>query len=273
MGDSITRTKVSFPMSEQWILHSEIGNSPYKIYVAKPKEPAPPSGYPIIYVLDGNAFFRTFQEVIRVQSRRPDKTGIIPAIIVGIGYPVEEDFPSIYRFYDFTPPSSSVNLPLRPGGKPWPKTGGAELFLNFIEKQLKPQLHKQFHLDAKRQTIFGHSLGGLFALDVLFTKTDAFQTYIVSSPSIWWNNQCILEKEQQFVSRLNNNEVDAKVFFAVGSLEKDYMIKDVTELSKRLSDFNHTGLQVEFHEAEGENHISVVTATLSRALRFVFSHQ
>ncbi len=271
MEDSITRTKVSLPLSEQWIMHSKTGHSPYKICVARPKEPAPPSGYPIIYVLDGNAFFHMFQEVIRVQSGRPDKTGITPAIIVGIGYPVEEDFPSKYRIYDFTPPSFSVNLPLRPNGEPWPKTGGAEFFLNFIEEQLKPQLDSQFHLDLKRQTIFGHSLGGMFALDVLFTKTDAFQTYIVSSPSIWWNNQCILKKEQQFVSRLNKNKADVGIFFAVGSLEKDHMIEDVKELSKRLSNFNRTGLQVEFIEADGENHLSVVPATLSCALRFVFN--
>lgn len=210
MGDSLARTNILIPGAEQWTLHSEIGNRPYRIFVAKPREPAPPSGYPVIYVLDGNAFFQTFQEIIRLQSQRPDKTGIAPAMIVGIGYPAEEDFASVYRFYDFTPPSSSVDLPPRPNRKLWPKSGGAELFLNFIGEELKPVLNRRFHLDRGRQTIFGHSLGGLFALYVLFTKTDAFQTYFVSSPSIWWNNQCILEKEQQVISRLSEKEVDAE---------------------------------------------------------------
>ncbi|MGA8942608.1 MAG: alpha/beta hydrolase-fold protein [Thermoactinomyces sp.] len=272
MSDCISRMEISLPRSEKWILHSETGHSVYEICVAKPKEPAPPSGYPVIYVLDGNAFFHTFREIIRLQTTRPEKTGILPAIIVGIGYPVKEEFPSAYRIYDFTPPSSLANLPLRPNGEPWPKTGGAELFLNFIEKQLKPQLHKQFHLDANRQTLFGHSLGGMFALNVLFTKTDAFQTYIVGSPSIWWNNQCILEKEQQFISRLKKNKADTRVFFAVGSLEKEHIIRDVKEMSNRLSGLHDSGLQIEFHEVEGENHISVIPAILSRALRFVFGH-
>ncbi|MDM5155911.1 alpha/beta hydrolase-fold protein [Bacillus sp. DX1.1] len=271
MNFSIEKQDAIISNTEQWNMHSKKDNRQYQIYVSKPKQPAPPSGYPVIYVLDGNAFFQTFQEAVRVQSVRSEKTGVIPAIIVGIGYPVEENFAAAYRFYDFTLPSSSLTLPPRPDGKPWPKTGGANVFFDFIQEELKPQINKQFQIDCKRQTIFGHSLGGLFALYVLFTNINAFQTYFISSPSIWWNNQSILEKESAFINELDKVDSEIGVFLTVGSLEKDHMVLDANALSERLVDLQHSRLRFAFHEADGENHASVIPTVLSRALRFVFN--
>lgn len=258
--------------TEQWTMYSKRENRQYQIYIAKPKQTAPPSGYPVIYVLDGNAFFQTFQETVRVQSGRSEKTGVVSAMIVGIGYPIEENFVSAYRFYDFTPPTSSLTLPPRPDGKLWPKTGGANEFLDFIEEELKPELNKSFPIDIKKQTLFGHSLGGLFALHVLYTNIHAFQTYFISSPSIWWNNQSILERESNFINELNKIDSKVGVFLTVGSLEKDHMVQDTRALSERLLKIQHNRLRFLFQEADEENHISVVPTVLSGALRFVF-HQ
>ena len=74
------------------------------------------------------------------------------------------------RCYDFTPSVISKDAALKPDGKPWPKTGGAHHFFTFIEEELKPQIEKNFEIDKGKQTLFGHSLGGLFALHILFTK-------------------------------------------------------------------------------------------------------
>ncbi|WP_242219322.1 alpha/beta hydrolase [Bacillus cereus group sp. BfR-BA-01380] len=256
--------------AEQWMMYSKRENRQYQIYIAKPKQPEPPSGYPIIYVLDGNAFFQMFEEAVRIQAVRSEKTGIVPAIIVGIGYQIKESFSSTYRFYDFTPPASSLILPPKPDGKPWPVTGGANHFLEFFQEELKPELTKYFPIDTKRQTLFGHSLGGLFALHVLFTNIHAFQTYFISSPSIWWNNQSVLEKESNFINELNKMNSEIGVFLTVGSLEKDHMVQDVNALSDRLYKMQHSRLRFSFHKAEGENHGSVVPTVLSRALRFIF---
>ncbi|MGR5913571.1 hypothetical protein ACT7DA_04955 [Bacillus pacificus] len=58
----------------------------------------------------------------------------------------------------------------------------------------------------------GHSLGGLFALHILFTNLNAFQNYFISSPSIWWNNQSVLEKEENLISELNNARLKQEYF-------------------------------------------------------------
>jgi predicted alpha/beta superfamily hydrolase len=55
------------------------------------------------------------------------------------------------------------------------------------------------HFKTGPKALFGHSYGGLFALNALFTRPDAFDTFIAASPSIWFNNQCIVrEQEEQF---------------------------------------------------------------------------
>ncbi|WP_159884176.1 alpha/beta hydrolase-fold protein [Paenibacillus puerhi] len=74
-------------------------------------------------------------------------------------------------------------LPRRPDGSDWPLHGGAEEFIEFIESELKPLIQSEFFVDRSHQTLIGHSLGGLLVLDVLFSRTSAFQTYIAGSPS------------------------------------------------------------------------------------------
>lgn len=252
--------------TEHWLTNEK--EHPYHIFISKPESAPPLSGFPVIYVLDGNAFFTTIREQVRIQSRRSDKTGIHPAIVVGIGYPVKEDFVANRRFFDFTPPSNA-KLPPKPTGGKWPETGGSEEFFTFIESELKPFIKEHFEIDESKQTLFGHSLGGLFTLEVLFSHPTAYQTYIASSPSIWWNNQSILTKENAFLAMLASLDESVGLFLSVGSLEKDHMVKDARELFNRLTLLKYSNLRVEFNEAVNENHLSVVTTTLSSALRFI----
>lgn len=256
---------------EEWIMHSKAENRAYRIRVTQPKQPEPAEGYPIIYVLDGNAYFQLFQDIIRMQSVRAGHTGVNPAIIVGIGYPVEQDFATEHRVYDFTPPSSSLTLPLKPDGKPWPQSGGAHHFIQFIEEELKPHIESIFLIDNRKQTLFGHSLGGLFTLFAMFTKTNSFQNYIAISPSIWWNECCILLEEQKW--KLEELSEDVRLFLGVGSLEKPHMVSEAQDMYKRLTQMNKQNFYVDYREAEGENHASVVPTTISRALRFVMANE
>ncbi|WP_264740150.1 alpha/beta hydrolase [Cytobacillus firmus] len=80
-------------------------------------------------------------------------------------------------------------------------------FLHFIEQELKSKINETFQADPERQLFFGHSLGGLFGLYALFTKPEAFQSYMISSPSIWWNDQCILELEPEFIAGLKHADI------------------------------------------------------------------
>ncbi|WP_088230037.1 alpha/beta hydrolase [Bacillus cereus] len=269
MNATIEKQQIITSNTEQWKIYSKLEGKEYQIHISKPKQLAPESGYPVIYVLDGNAFFQTFHEAIKIQSFRAEKTGVSPAIIVGIGYPIEGAFSGEERCYDFTPSVISKDAPLKPDGKPWSKTGGAHSFFTFIEEELKPQIENKFEIDKGKQTLFGHSLGGLFALHILFTNIKAFQNYFISSPSIWWNNESVLEKEENLINELNNAQFETGVFLTVGSLEREHMVVGANELSERLLQVNHANFKFKFYEAEGENHASVVPTSLSKGLRFI----
>ncbi|MBD1371011.1 alpha/beta hydrolase [Hazenella sp. IB182357] len=251
-----------------WHVQSKHKNLPYHILVSVPKVEPPIAGFPVIYVLDGNAFFYTVKEQVRLQSTRPDRTKIPPSIVVGIGYPNDQDFEHKRRFYDFTF-LTKENLPPHPKGMDWPETGGAEYFLSFIENELKTFISQKYPVDQNQQSIFGHSLGGLLALEILYSRPNCFQTYLASSPSIWWNDRNILKRNSSFSAFLPSLNSKIGLFLSVGALERDHMIHDAKVLYDQLTSITHPYFKVGFYNAGEENHLSVVPTILSRALRFI----
>lgn len=241
-----------------------ISHIPYKIRVSIPKIEIPPEGFPVLYVLDGNAYGTMFQEIIKLQWRRSEKTKVSPMIMASIGYDTEEAFLPL-RVYDFTPPTSTVSLPSRPDGNPWPKHGGAKEFLSFLENGVLPLISEKVRVHPDNHTLFGHSLGGLFVLYALFEKTQLFKNYISFSPSIWWNECQILEYVREEVLLENQ-----KLFIAAENVSKMNMYEHAFALSKRLKE--EYPEQVDFISPSGENHMSIVPTTISEALRFLYEN-
>jgi predicted alpha/beta superfamily hydrolase len=268
----VARQAFTLPNTEQYLLHTAARQQPYQIYVSKPTQEAPPEGFPVIYLLDANALFATMVETLRVQSRVPEKTGVHPTVVVGIGYPTVEPFDSS-RFYDFTMPTSKEvldALPVRNKDAARPQVGGADAFRAFIEQELKPRIERDYLIDTKQQAVFGHSLGGLFVLQTLFTQPNTFQTYIAGSPSVHWNKVMLREQEELYTSDLQ--QMNHKLLITIGELEKDHpsnMGENAKELYERLALIPNEKLQADFYEFEGEGHISVLPALVSRAVRFL----
>lgn len=255
----------------QWLMHSRKEGRKYRIMVSAPAEPPSASGYPVFYVLDANSVFGTMAETARLQGSCPHNTGVFPAVIVGIGYDKEGLFPP-ERYYDYTP-ATSTDYRFRPDGTPLPEQGGAAAFLRFLEEELKPEIEAKYAVDRGKQAIFGHSLGGLFTLYTLFTRPEAFACYIAGSPSFHWNKAMISEAEEMFVNRLQREALNAKLLLGVGELERNHISqnsKNARRLAERLSMFASSGILARFKEFEGEGHITVLPALISRALQFAF---
>jgi predicted alpha/beta superfamily hydrolase len=263
----------------------------YRLFVSRPLLPPPPSGYPVIYMLDANAAFGTMTEAVRLQSARPEATGVVPAVVVGIGYPTDLPLDLVRRTFDYTPEVDRASLSPRPDGSAWPPTGGASAFLDFIEDELKPLIAAELPIDPTRQALFGHSFGGLFTLHTLFHKPRSFHAYIAGSPSIWFGDRAILEAERAFSDLLGNEPHDLSVMIAVGALEQtpspqerltpgsaraawiagNRMVDNARELAERLQRLGSRGLRVAYEEFPGENHVSVIPPLVSRALRFALA--
>ncbi len=245
--------RVVTPRSRQFNLRSRESQREYRIQVAEPKDGPPKSGYPVIYALDGNAVFATLAEAARVQRRGT------PMLVVGIGYPSDDPFDSA-RTYDLTPERAASES----DADSKEKTGGEEAFFKFIQEEVKPLIEERYKVNRQRQTLFGHSLGGLFTLHVLFAHPDAFQTYAAGAPSLWFDDQSILNEERAFIERKG---VKADLFLFVGDRDARHMIHDATRLSERLAPLSVHGLRVYFQVFEGEDHVSVLPAAISRAYR------
>ncbi len=257
----------SIPGTEQWLMHAKRTGREYRILVAVPTTPPPEQGYPVLYSLDGNASFGSLAEAMRLQTRPP--RGLPPAIIVSIAYDAVGPIVTDRRFYDYTVQADASELRQRPDGSPWPETGGAELFLSFIEEELKPAIERRFPIDRQQQALFGHSLGGFFALHVLFFQPAAFRYYIAGSPSVWWKGHHLLQRLPELEANLRGAETQADLLIAIGAEEKQSMVEDAERLYRMLAPYQELGLRVEHRSFEGEGHVSVIHPLISPMLRFI----
>jgi predicted alpha/beta superfamily hydrolase len=97
--------------------------------------------------------------------------------------------------------------------------GGLAEFLQTIETEIRPQVSALMPVDPSNQVLFGHSLGGLAALHTLFMAPQAFSTFIVASPSIWWNGRAVLSGEAAFRAAVESGEATPRVLVTMGALE------------------------------------------------------
>jgi uncharacterized protein len=280
---------VTIGRAEQFDFKSAITGRDYRIYISRPLIPGPQSGYPVVYVFDGNGVFGTATEAARLLSAGGEARA---AVIVGIGYPTES-MPQVMtlRMKDMTTPTTAERLASsRPSpGETIANTGGLDDYLRVVEQEIKPLVARHVRVDPADQTLMGHSLGGLAVLRALFTEPTAFRTFVASSPSIWWNGRSILEGEAAFVGKVERQEIQPRIFIDVGGLEqtarsalpgltfaesqleaqKFRMVDNAAELGARLAAVKGgPRYQVTTHVFPDETHMSVMWAATSRALRF-----
>lgn len=273
---------VAIPRSQDIELVSRESGAPYRVMLWRPAAEPPPEGYPVVYLLDGNAMFGMVTDIVNTRSRDPGAGGMRPAVVVGLGYPSEEPYDA-RRAFDYTPRLEGLSWPPRPNGEPWPPTGGAEAFLRLLETQVKPLAAERLPLDRTAETLLGHSFGGLFALHAMLARPAAFATYVAGSPSIWFDTAGLLERARSFEPA--PGDTPRRLFVAVGGLEG---AADDAEAERRgdeeqlastkggrmignARDFvaalpKRQGLAVSFEVVPDEGHSSVVPAFLSRGL-------
>jgi predicted alpha/beta superfamily hydrolase len=256
--------------ARQLDITSPITGQTYRIFVSIPTTPPPPAGYPVVYALDGNATFPT----LAVMARTILPRGAALPVVVGIGYPGEFDY-GMGRGRDYTPPS---------GADGPAKEGGAELFLDFIERELKPLIGTLAPLDPARQALYGHSYGGLCTLHALFTRPAMFQTWLAASPSIWYRERIVLGGMDGFTRRVAALASKPSLMLAVGELEQPStangplqgrdaiaaarrMVDNVRELGERLQK-TPTLARVQFHLLAHEDHGSATFPAMARGLEF-----
>jgi predicted alpha/beta superfamily hydrolase len=206
---------------------------------------------------------------------------LIPELlIVGIGYPVG-------RFYDASAPRAVDLTPTedreweRQEAEDFPEwpapegSGGAPAFLQFLRQELIPSIDADFRTVPGDRALFGHSFGGLFAVHVLLNGDGTFQRFIAGSPSLWWDDGVVFQHEAEFAA--THRELPARVFFSIGELEEQdpdiywgHMVSDLERFVEAVESRQYEGLEYESHVFQDETHTSVIPATISRGLRYIY---
>ena len=89
------------------------------------------------------------------------------------------------------------------------------------------------------KTIIGQSLGGLLATEILFKEPHLFDNYIIVSPSLWWDDQSLLEIEPK------TYKTNKKIYVAVGK-EGEIMERDAHRLYKKLNNKKEDNTSLHF---------------------------
>lgn len=149
----------------------------YRLFRAVPRRDAPRSGFPVLYLLDGNAAF---------EGLTPALLRTVPELlVVGVGYDTDQGFAVADRWLDYTPPLGAHG-PVPDPWRPERMAGGANLFLASLIGPVREAAEQGVVVDSSRRTLWGHSFGGLFVLYTLFAAPGAFRGFCPVSPSLWW---------------------------------------------------------------------------------------
>lgn len=245
---SAQSTQESLPLHENFTISSSYVGEVRNINVWTPDAyigSATP--LPVLYMLDGGIqedfphLAKTMQELIAAHK-------IPPFRLVGIE--------NTQRRRDLTGPTS-----LAKDKRIAPVVGESEKFRNFIKDELIPIVEKNYPTTPKRG-IIGESLAGLFITETFLLRPELFDYYIAFDPSLWWNNQHLVNVVPDYITRLPNTN---KLFWMAASSTKE-IERPVRKFSKKLSKLHPKSLQWKVVYAPKETHATIFKALKEEAL-------
>lgn len=240
------------------------GDRTYRVFVKLPPSYDKPESaqrkYPVIYMTDGPYTFQVASGVTRLgysQKRLQE------AILVGIDYD------------DASTPVESRNRDLTP----WPHArrpeqgGGAPAYLAFIKREVLPMVEKRYRADPARRTLAGQSYGGLFGAWVLFQEPTLFDSYVLTSPSLWYAKRKMFQVEAAYAA--THKDLPAKVYLITGEFEQPAfgaetdMVGDQRDFATNLRMRGYPGLEVRDEVATGTYHETTFPTGLARGLQWL----
>lgn len=226
--------------------------------------------YPLLLVTDAPYAFpliRSIRNRVGQQGRN-----IEDFILVGLAYPAT-DTPADSRSRDYT--TSNVKARAAKAGESYsaPVYGNAPAFAGFIAKQVLPLLQQQYRLDRQRQIYLGHSYGALLGTYMLLHQPELFSHYVLSSPSLWFDQHRLLGEAPALLQALPA-ATQAKIWLYSGGLKQPGpsarhnketdLVGDMQRFAKLLGPVK--GLQVKTQVLDGEDHLTVFPPMVTRAM-------
>ncbi len=231
-----------------------------------------PERYPVVYLLDGDAHFEFVVSMLR-QLSSPNGSEMLPKMMVVA-------IPNTDRMRDLSP--SHVDSAPHLDENFLRTTGGGEDFLAFIEKELMPYIESKYPT-APYRTLIGHSLGGLMVMQALVHHPDMFQAYVAIDPSMWWDNQKLLNTDKTVLA--SGNFSGKSLYMGIANTMDEGMdiehvaqdtagsslhIRSILETDQLLKSLSSTGLKYASRYYPDDTHNSAPLITEYDAFRFIF---
>ena len=244
-------------------IHASSNNKDYELYVQLPESyKNSNTAYPLIIVNDSRFAFPITNGAMALMGNNVVKE----AIVVGVSYSRGDDR-TISRTRDYTP-TYSPNEPNGHSSAARKVSGHAREYMDFLAGQVMPFLAKKYRVDTNNKIFVGHSFGGLLGCYILVNRPQAFDHYIIGSPSLWYDDRVIFKMEQEYAKTHTALKAHAMIYVDDndGSLNDRKMADNVLEFEKTLRSRKYTGLKLRVEVIKNENHHSVFPGLLSRGL-------
>jgi uncharacterized protein len=277
-------TQVPRQQAEQ-VFHIEVPTigDILEITVIEPFAGAASAGnlFPTLYLLDS----RLTLDIVVGTKRLFDifSGGALPlCYLVAIGY-ADPDI-AARRFRDYTPTKADLPAGL---SQPLPfGTGGAASYLDVLRGEIIPHVERQYPLDPRERVLIGYSLSGRFATYALFSEPEAFERYLIISPSLWWDRGSAFAEEEAWAR--SNADLPAKVLMVGGDAEETpgggwannlpdeiglplKQLTNMRELDRRLSARNYPSLRFKTALIPDGRHVTVLPAAIALGLVELFA--
>jgi uncharacterized protein len=211
---------------------------------------SPQARLPVLYMPDGG-MAEDFLHVAGLVQVSVGNGTMRPFLLVGIE--------NTQRRRDMTGPTENAN-----DKKIAPRVGGSEAFRAFIRRELMPQVKARYRT-TDEAAIVGESLAGLFVVETFLLEPDLFDTYIAFDPSLWWNNQKLVDDAAR---RLRARPKMEKTLYIAQSDEE--MIAGVAQrFADVLAKNAPPGIHWHYEKMPEEKHSTIYHPAALRAFRAV----
>lgn len=224
-----------------------------------------PRAYPVLYLLDGDAHFHSVTGLLQILGTGVNGTYVLPEMLVVA-------IPNTNRMRDLTPTHATRG----PDNTPTPAfaaSGGMPNFLQFLKTELIPHIDSAYRT-APFRVFVGHSLGGITAIQALYTIPETFNAYVAIDPSLWWDDRLLLKQAKDAFSRpapagrslfvgqantINADDSTANVHYA-----------SIVQFNSILEAYNRSGVRYAYKYYADDDHGSVPMMAEYDAFHFIF---
>jgi uncharacterized protein len=212
---------------------------------------SPNTRFPVLYMPDGG-MAEDFLHIAGLVQVSAGNGTMRPFLLVGIE--------NTERRRDLTGPTENTE-----DKKVAPRVGGSKAFRTFIRQELMPEIKARYRI-TNETAIIGESFAGLFVVETFLLEPDLFDTYIAFDPSLWWNNQKLVNNAaEHLATRIKS----AKTLYMATSDEKE--IASITEkFTAILAKTAQPNIRWQYDKMPEEKHSTIYHPAALKAIRSVF---